>query len=295
VVPVGFGPNGGEVWVAAEDRGVVFAVRNDGTVSVITREIPGAEYVRVIPTALAELEASGGAYFTADYPQRIVKYPASDFAGLGGNVLVGQEVSGGAIMMISESGGAYSVSPFDPHAYTGSAEGAAFAEPGRALLVYAAKFLCGRFEGESEQLEGPVKPGNYRTAINIHNPNRHSVAFVKKAVLLFAGSTLLAARELEVPRPPGKRYRLELRPDWGVEIDCRDIREVLLRDAVDAEPTVRSPVFIKGWVVVESASALDVEVVYTAHGLREGRPEGFAMTTERVLPTNITTDWTHSR
>jgi hypothetical protein len=285
VVPAGFGPNGGEVWVAAEGAGAVLAVRSDGTVSVITRDIPSAENVRVIPAAPTELGSSGGAYFAADYPERIVKYPASDFAGLGGNVLVGQEEGGGGIMMISESGGAYNVVPFDPSAFRGSAEGAAFAGAARPLFVYSAKFLCGRFGEHEAKLEGPVQPGAYTTAINLHNPNHHPVVIVKKAILLFAESSPSAGRKPEVPRPPRTRHRLELRPDWGVEIDCQDIREVLLRG--DEGTIVPAPIFIKGWVVLESASPLDVQVVYTAHGFQDGRPEGFSLTTERVHPTKI--------
>jgi hypothetical protein len=280
VAPVGFGPHGGEVWVAAEAAGAVFAVRNDGTVSAITREIPGAENVRVVPADLAEFGTSGGAYFAADYPGRIIKYPAADFAGLAGNVLVGQETAGGGIMMISESGGTYNVSPFDPTAFQGSAEGAAFVGPGRTLLVYAAKFLCGRLDERDPKVEAPVGPGTYTTAINVHNPSHRPVVIAKKAILLFAG----ASREPEIPRPPSPRHRLQLGPDWGVEIDCQDIREVLLRG--EHGETVPAPIFIKGWVVLESTSPLDVEVVYTAQGL-EG---GLSLATERVHPTQVSPD-----
>ena len=276
VVPVGFGPHGGEVWVAAEGAGAVLAVRNDGTVSVITREIPGAENVRVVPAEPSEFGASGGAYFAADYPARIIKYPAADLASLAGNVLVGQEVAGGGITMISESGGTYNVSPFDPSAFQGSAEGAAFVGPGRALLVYAAKFLCGRLGELDPKVEPPVGPGSYTTAINIHNPNHRPVVLTKKAILLFPS----VSREPETPHGPSRLYRLELNPDWGVEIDCQDIREVLLKG--EHLPST----FIKGWVVIESTSPLDVEVVYTAQGPKGG----LSLATERVHPTKVGPD-----
>lgn len=141
------------------------------------------------------------------------------------------------------------------------------------MLVYAAKFLCGRLESDPK-LEPPVGPGSYTTAINVHNPNRRPVVIIKKAVLLFFVGD--SREELEIPRPPGRRYLLELGPDWGVEIDCRDIREHLLRGEQGATAT-----FIKGWVVLESNRPLDVEVVYTAQGLQGG---GIALTTERVHP-----------
>ena len=117
------------------------------------------------------------------------------------------------------------------------------------LTVYAAKFLCGEFKGGAAgaaPIEGPVRPGHYATAINVHNPHpSRPVSFRKKAVLLFAGSNVDTAHEPEIPKPPGPVFGVELRPDWGMEIDCFDIRKVLLPNAPPP------PVFIKGWVVLE--------------------------------------------
>ena len=77
----------------------------------------------------------------------------------------------------------------------------------------------------------------------------------------------------------------ELGPDWGLEIDCRDIRELLL-EVVPGQPGPKAPTFIKGWVVIESTSPLDVEVVYTAQGLKGG----LSLATERVHPTKVGPD-----
>jgi hypothetical protein len=280
VAPAGFGPHGGEIWVAAEGSGMVYAVRSDSTIMSVTNmnEIPGAENVRVIPGKLTELGASGGVYFAADYPGRITMYAASDFAHLAGNVLVGQKVSGGGIMMISESGGTYNVSQFDPSAFQGQAQDAAFVGAGRARLVYAAKFLCGHL-GPSDSgpmADAPIRPGGYATTISIHNPNSYPVAITKKAVLLADDPS----QEPEAPQPPTPPHNLVLGPDWGVEIDCRDIREVLLSNE---GLTVAAPTFIKGWVVLEATSPLDVVVVHTA----EGHQGGFALATERVHFTEV--------
>ncbi len=98
----------------------------------------------------------------------------------------------------------------------------------------------------------------------------------KKAILLFPS----VSREPETPHGPSRLYRLELNPDWGVEIDCQDIREVLLKG--EHLPST----FIKGWVVIESTSPLDVEVVYTAQGLKGG----LSLATERVHPTKVGPD-----
>src|SRR5436190_20922767 len=71
--------------------------------------------------------------------------------------------------------------------------------------VYAVKFLCGSLlptpTTPSPDGEWPVKPGNYLTAINVHNLNPTNVAFQKKAVLLYRSDKHF---ELEQPMPPAK-------------------------------------------------------------------------------------------
>jgi hypothetical protein len=144
-------------------------------------------------------------------------------------------------------------------------------------LVYAAKFVCGYMPEPSQAAdEGPVEPGSYATAINVHNPNTKPVNFVKKAVLLFdAGSK--AAERFEEPKPPGRRIDAELGPDWGMEIDCRDIRLEMLKGQVSP-----APIFIKGWVVIESAEPLDVVAVYTVRA-----PGDVSIATDRVIPARL--------
>jgi hypothetical protein len=152
--------------------------------------------------------------------------------------------------------------------------------------VYSVKFLCGTFRGGAApgQLEGPVKPGNYLTAINLHNPNGTTVFFKKKAVLLFRDDQPQA--HFEEPKPPSKFIQKELASNWGMEIDCADIRLELLADPAVPPPTG----FIKGWVVIEvpgpKPKPLDVTAAYTAHGLKIDSaglvsPEGFSL---QVLP-----------
>jgi len=70
--------------------------------------------------------------------------------------------------------------------------------------VYAVKFLCGSLLPKATTpppngVEWPVKPGNYLTAINVHNPNPANVAFKKKAVLLYRSDKNF---EPEQPMPP---------------------------------------------------------------------------------------------
>lgn len=148
--------------------------------------------------------------------------------------------------------------------------------------VYATKFLCD--ELKPGKREGPVQAGRYATAINIHNPHSFPVGIRKKAVLLFNGERPEEALERPTPPTHGPRTIIEeLGPDWGLEIDCFDIRDVLLRDA--AGPGPQPPIFIKGWVVVETLSdaPLDVVAVYTAESLGPPGTQPVSITTDRVL------------
>src|SRR5947207_12488220 len=125
-------------------RAPLFPSLPSGNVSLIAT-IPNAENVTVIPTAPTNFGSSGGSYFAADFPTQIVEYPASDFFGFGGNVLVGSEAAGGPLTMISFTGGIYKASTFQGNAFKGEAEGAAFVQHLRHPFIYAAKFVCGRF------------------------------------------------------------------------------------------------------------------------------------------------------
>ena len=157
--------------------------------------------------------------------------------------------------------------------------------------VYSAKFLCGEFQPAGgvcpggtpctsdadcpnagdicDQGEGPVKPGNYQTAINIVNPTHHPVAFQKKAVLLFSNDPnfpVPTPGTFEEPQPPGNLFTGILEENWGMEIDCPDIREVLLGQPA---PSGGPLPFIKGYVVLETFAAgdlLNVVPAYTSHG-----------------------------
>jgi hypothetical protein len=160
------------------------------------------------------------------------------------------------------------------------------------INVYSVKFLCGQYSGSpaGTQVEGPVKPGNYMTAINLHNPNFSPVGFRKKAVLMFADNPAFQ-QGFEIPRKPGQLFSAALEPDWGLEIDCDDIRDVLLGGILPAPSTG----FIKGWVIIESPEKqpLDIVTVYTAHGFRQNlstgvtETEGFSHEIIRTYPTVV--------
>jgi len=165
----------------------------------------------------------------------------------------------------------------------------------RGILVYSAKFICGVFDPErlsdQPEVEGPVRPGSYTTAINVHNPHPDQPArFRKKAVLLFEGNRPERQEGFEVPRPPRNIVWGVLEPDFGLEIDCADIREQLL--GTPSAPGPPAPTFIKGWIVIETRAEtpLDVVAVYTAEPLTRGRErpgQGLALEVERIPGTFI--------
>lgn len=134
-------------------------------------------------------------------------------------------------------------------------DGHAQREPG---LEYAVKIVCGQAERPA------VAPGTYFTAINIHNPGRDTVGFRYKV------ATTLPNAEPGLISPFAEA---RLRPDQALEIDCEDAREL-----------ARQRQFLKGFVVLQSHSPLDVVAVYTAAG--ESRYVE-AMHMERVRPRRL--------
>ena len=124
VIPAGCGPLGGQIWTAAEGINTVFANAPNGTVSVVAVDstfLNAAETIHVIPNKVCEFGISGGAFFVTAFNSGtgdIVKFPASDFAGIGGDVLVAGESTGnGPITRITPTGdnAGYVLSNFDPN------------------------------------------------------------------------------------------------------------------------------------------------------------------------------------
>jgi Concanavalin A-like lectin/glucanases superfamily/CARDB len=110
---------------------------------------------------------------------------------------------------------------------------------------YAAKFVCGVSPGSI------VAPGNYFTAINVHNPNAGTVTYKKKFAVAVPGK----------PGPIRWQPDQTLRSDEALEIDCPEIL-----NGISTTAAVAAPRFAKGFVVLESPSELDVVAVYTAAG-----------------------------
>jgi hypothetical protein len=121
---------------------------------------------------------------------------------------------------------------------------------------YAVKFVCGKSEGRV------VAPGQYFTAINVHNPRYRPVRLRKKFAV---------ALPAEKAGPVTRFFNAKLGPDQAFEIDNDDIFR-----HVDANQP-----FLKGFAIIESETDLDVVAVYTVAG-RDGQIQAFH--TERVHP-----------
>lgn len=123
----------------------------------------------------------------------------------------------------------------------------------RQRYEYAVKFVCGRPEVPV------VAPGEYFTAINVHNPGALPALFLKKIAVALPG---------EKAGPVSRFFPAQLRPDQALEIDCPDILQ-----------HARAQGFLKGFVVIESYSELDVVAVYSA-----GHPAVETLDIDKVKP-----------
>jgi hypothetical protein len=125
IPPLSFGPVGGQILATDEISGTVWAISNAGVVTT-PFSYPSAESVHVIPPNPCSFGNSNGALFSSMYgDNQIWKWPPSDLAGLGGNVLVTSEFGGG-IGLVTFNGSSYVITQFSPE--TGQHEGSAIVD-----------------------------------------------------------------------------------------------------------------------------------------------------------------------
>jgi hypothetical protein len=118
----------------------------------------------------------------------------------------------------------------------------------RYRYQYAVKFVLGKSDGRM------LVPGNYSTAINVHNPHYKPVDFWKKVALAFPD---------QEPGPVSGFVPARLGPDEAFDIDEGDVRRIVGPEA----PPIKG--FVTGFVVIQSLEELDVVAVYTAGSGRE--------------------------
>ena len=126
---------------------------------------------------------------------------------------------------------------------------------GTTLFVYSVKFVCGVQGVPSSQFPPPheptVKPGNYATAINVHN---YHVAT--------AGTSLRKKAVIALPESVNPRGRIstivgeKLGANQALTVDCNEIAKLFVGVAL--------PPFIDGFVEIVSPVQLSVAAVYTS-------------------------------
>lgn len=134
------------------------------------------------------------------------------------------------------------------------------------LNMYAAKFVCGRPDNRI------VAPGQYFTAINVHNasPTTRAIYIKRFAIAL----------PEEKPGRISEFARGILGPDEAMGIDCENIYK----------HTGASPgTFVEGYALLYSPSELDVVSIYTA-----GHGEVETLHTERVPVRKLVLGRTHA-
>jgi len=110
----------------------------------------------------------------------------------------------------------------------------------RYRFQYAAKFLCTSNIPGTSQTSSAVLPGNYQTAVNIHNPN-NQIAYLRKKIAAAGGQI-------------SKFFEMKLEPDAVTSVDCGQVSSFGLHLIHGFE----------GFLVIESTISLDVVGVYTA-------------------------------
>jgi len=133
---------------------------------------------------------------------------------------------------------------------------------GRVIWNFAAKFVCGELApGRTEPGESSVKPGNYATEINIHNPHYLGRVDVLKKVLLLVERGEPVGREPRTAQPRVVEP-FALGDDEATMDDCNRIWEMLYQGT---PPPTPMPLMI-GYLVVLSPVNLDVVDLMTVQG-----------------------------
>lgn len=111
---------------------------------------------------------------------------------------------------------------------------------------YAVKILCGKAPGGDAA--AVVAAGSYFTAVNVHNPGRTAIGFVKKVAL---------ANAWQRPGKVSNFVEGKLGPDEAMEVDCRELAKL--------SGTPPGTLF-GGYLVFETkeGTELDIVAVYTA-------------------------------
>jgi len=124
------------------------------------------------------------------------------------------------------------------------------AQPPPLPFQYAAKFICGTSPRGKLQV---LAQGTYFTSINIHNP------FTVRANLKMK----VAIERLDDEGSATPFPDIQIPAEKAVDFSCRDIAKGIGVVFAGGFNTNQRRVFLKGFVVIESKTELDVVAVYT--------------------------------
>ena len=111
----------------------------------------------------------------------------------------------------------------------------------RVIYQYAVKFICTSHLPGTSQTTDAFPPGNYQTAVNIHNPHNKKVKIRKK---------------LASPNEISKYFQSTMKPDGVERVTCFHVPKFDIHVIHGFE----------GFLVIESLQSIDVTAVYTAAG-----------------------------
>ena len=168
------------------------------------------------------------------------------------------------------------------------------------MLSYAVKFVCGQqplLNASTQPVEPPVKPGNYATEINIHNPQYligdapANLKISKKLVILVGSRQVAGAnpqpfafREPELAKP-SRFVSFQMPPDTATMDDCQQIWKMAAQVGMPLAPNALTI----GYLVVMAPKEIDVDAVYTSAvpGSLTEKSTGIAIDVERITPKRV--------
>ena len=176
------------------------------------------------------------------------------------------------------------ITPTETAVPTTTAEPTVTPVPGsRPFWSFAAKFVCG--EQPADQAGQPiagepaVKPGNYATEINIHNPHYLGPIQIREKALLLVDRGETVGRAPSTAEPVLFSPLFALPDDGATMVDCNAIWA--LRNP-GTTPPAPMPLMI-GYLVIVSPANLDVVSVTTATTSTSNlEPAGIAIQTVAV-------------
>ena len=154
---------------------------------------------------------------------------------------------------------------------------------GLPFWSFAAKFVCGEQladqAGQPIAGEPAVKPGNYATEINIHNPHYLGPIQIRQKALLLVDRGAPVGRAPATANPLAFSPLFALSDDGATMMDCNGIWELLNPGTTPPTPM---PLMI-GYLVIVSPANLDVVGVMTATTSTSNlEPAGIALETVAV-------------